>query len=92
MSKRFNMAAFLIAARAIFISILAIPFWLFVLIVAGKSPLLSPAFVVVVLIAMTMTIHVPIRRWRNAWFTAALFAGVIAVLSLLIAAANADVR
>jgi hypothetical protein len=71
--------------RAIVIAVLAIPFWFGVLFFTGESPLVPPVFVVTVLIAMTLTIYVPIRRRPNALLTAALFAGIVAFLSLLIA-------
>ena len=77
--------------RAIIIAILAIPFWLGVLVFTDNHPLVPSGFVMTVLVAMTLTIYIPIRRRRNALVTAALFAGVIAFLALWIAAYSCGV-
>jgi hypothetical protein len=75
--------------RAIFIATLAVPCWFGVLFITGDHPLVPRSFALSVLIAMTLTIYVLIRRWRDALPTAALLSGVIAFLALLMAAITA---
>lgn len=76
--------------RAVLIGAPTVAFWLGILFLTADGPL-SPTVVVGILIAMTLTLYRPIRHWRNAWLTAALFSGVIAFLALWIAAAYSGI-
>jgi hypothetical protein len=70
---------------ALFGATTAFALWLTVVLLVMRSPV-SPFSAVLILIAMSLSIYVPIRRWQNAWVIAGLVAGTISVVSLLIAA------
>ena len=71
--------------RAILILFSAVLVWGAVLILTADGPV-SPVMAVSVLAAMTATLYVPFRRWRNPLPAAALLSGLIAFIALIIAA------
>jgi hypothetical protein len=69
---------------SLFLGVAAAALWSLIFSMTARSPL-SPIAVGTVLCAISATIYFPIRRWDNAWVVAALLAGIISVVSLLIA-------